>query len=152
MSYPDSPCEPCEELGAAYPGNNLNTLPEYGVETAAVCGLLCRKEEQCRYWTWDRENLWCYLKTDKGRKALKNERYVTGSDNKLCDGVAGVAVAENEIKDEKESEKGEERKGFSAGSHTPIVSVYHRTGYRTVLTALPASFGLQIQNETEVKD
>ena len=70
---------------------------------------------------------------------------MSGSDNRLCD---EMELEENEINDE--SSDREERKGFSA-SHTPIVSVYHKTGYRTVLSALPASFGLQIQNETEVQ-
>lgn len=144
VSYPSSPCEPCEEAGTAYPGNNLNAAPNYGVETVSECRQQCRLEIQCRYWTWDKENLWCYLKTDKGQRDIKDERYVSGSDNKLCDSEEDE---ENEIKD-KESER-EERKGFSVG-HTPIVSVYHKTGYRTVLTALPATFGLQIQNETEV--
>ena len=147
MSYPDSPCEPCEEVGAAYPGNNLGALPNYGVDTVTECRQQCREEAQCHYWTWDKENLWCYLKTDKGHRAIRDKRYVSGSDNKLCD------EEENEIKDE-ESER-EEKKEFSSArwssdGHTPIVSVYHKTGYRTVLTALPASFGLQIQNETEV--
>ena len=145
MSYPDSPCEPCEESGTAYPGNNLSAAPSYGVETVAACRELCRGETQCQYWTWDKENLWCYLKTDKGQRTIKDERYVSGSDNKLCDEEENEE--ENEIKDV-ENER-EERKGFRLG-HTPIVSVYHKTGYRTVLTALPASFGLQILNETEV--
>ena len=147
MSYPDSPCEPCEEAGAAYPGNNLNAVPNYGVETVSECRQQCRGEVQCLYWTWDKENLWCYLKSDKGQRAIRDERYVSGSDNELCD---EEELKENEIKDQ-EIER-EEKKGFGArwSSHTPIVSVYHKTGYRTVLTALPASFGLQIQNETEV--
>jgi len=147
VSYPDSPCEPCEEAGVAYPGNNLHAVPNYGVETVSECRQQCREEVQCRYWTWDKENFWCYLKSDKGQRAIRDERYVSGSDNELCD---EEEVKENEIKDE-ENER-EEKKGFGArlSSHTPIVSVYHKTGYRTVLTALPASFGLQIQNETEV--
>ena len=145
MSYPDSPCETCEESGTAYPGNNLSAAPSYGVETVAACREQCRGETQCRYWTWDKENLWCYLKTDKGQRTIKDERYVSGSDNKLCEKEENEE--ENEIKDV-ETER-EERKGFRVG-HTPIVSVYHKTGYRTVLTALPASFGLQILNETEV--
>ena len=150
MSYPDSPCEPCEEAGAAYPGNNLAALPSYGVDTVTECRQQCREEEQCYYWTWDQENLWCYLKSDKGQRAIRDKRYVSGSDNKLCD---EEEVKENQIQDEEESER-EEKKEFSnarwSTGHTPIVSVYHKTGYRTVLTALPASFGLQIQNETEV--
>jgi len=144
LSYPDSPCEPCEEAGIAYPGNNLNAVPSYGVQSVAQCRQQCRDQFKCLYWTWDKENLWCYLKTDKGEKVIREERYVSGSDNRLCD---EMELEENEINDE--SSDREERKGFSA-SHTPIVSVYHKTGYRTVLSALPASFGLQIQNETEV--
>jgi len=152
VSYPDSPCEPCEEAGAAYPGNNLAALPSYGVDTVTECRQQCREEEQCYYWTWDKDNLWCYLKSDKGQRAIRDKRYVSGSDNKLCD--EEEEVKENEIQDEEESER-EEKKEFSSARwssdrHTPIVSVYHKTGYRTVLTALPASFGLQIQNETEV--
>ena len=38
-----------------------------------------------------------------------------------------------------------------SGSGTPILSVYHKTGARTVLTALPATFGMQIKNDTEVE-
>ena len=38
-----------------------------------------------------------------------------------------------------------------SGSGIPILSVYHKTGARTVLTALPATFGMQIENDTEVE-
>ena len=39
----------------------------------------------------------------------------------------------------------------SGSAGTPILSVYHKNGYRTVLTALPATFGAEITNETEVR-
>ena len=33
----------------------------------------------------------------------------------------------------------------------PILSAYHQNGHRTVLSGIPATFGLQIQNDTEVQ-
>ena len=47
---------------------------------------------------------------------------------------------------EENGSKGEE----SVDLLTPILSVYHENGYRTVLTAIPATFGLTIKNDTEV--
>ena len=71
----------------------------------------------------------------------------------------------NEIDDEHENDEGNDGiettesvesdrtarvTSFSSSSGTPILSVYHDSGYRTVLTALPATFGMKIDNETEV--
>ena len=71
----------------------------------------------------------------------------------------------NEIDDEHENDEGNDGiettesvesdrtarvTSFSSSSRTPILSVYHDSGYRTVLTALPATFGMKIDNKTEV--
>ena len=86
-------------------------------------------------------------------------RYISGSENILCqsDDENEVEVDEkvldqeisddNSVNNKEESRsKGEE----SADLLTPILSVYHENGYRTVLTAIPATFGLTIKNDTEV--
>jgi len=162
ISYPSSPCEPCLETGVAYPGNNIHALPEYSVESVQDCQVLCSNEETCFYWTFDSNNKWCYLKSDKNRSGtLKNNRYTSGLDSVLC-----LQLEEtNEIDDEHENDEGNDGiettesvesdrtarvTSFSSSSRTPILSVYHDSGYRTVLTALPATFGMKIDNKTEI--
>jgi len=164
ISYPSSPCEPCLETGVAYPGNNINALPEYSVDSVQDCQVLCSKEENCYYWTFDGNNKWCYLKSDKNRsRTLKNNRYTSGLDSILClqlDETNEIIDTEHESDDEVddgiettesvESDRSARVSSFSSSSRTPILSVYHESGYRTVLTALPATFGMKIDNETEI--
>ena len=77
-------------------------------------------------------------------RTIHDQRYTSGSDNVLCQ-----PEEDNEIEDDEERSA---RASFpsASSSNVPIVSVLHDTGYRTVLTALPATFGLRIQNDTEV--
>ena len=76
-------------------------------------------------------------------RRIHDQRYTSGSDNVLCQ-----PQEDNEIEDDEERSA---RASFpSSSANVPIVSVHHDTGYRTVLTALPATFGLRIQNDTEV--
>ena len=76
-------------------------------------------------------------------RRIHDQRYTSGSDNVLCQ-----PEEDNEIEDDEERSA---RASFpSSSANVPIVSVHHDTGYTTVLTALPATFGLRIQNDTEV--
>lgn len=163
ISYPAPPCEPCIEDGVLYPGNNINLVPDYGVKDFQQCRSMCREEIRCHYFTFDKENSWCYLKTSKRPRGVKEgrgkQRYVSGSENSLCQSddenevEVDKKVLDQEISDdnggnykEENGSKGEE----SVDLLTPILSVYHENGYRTVLTAIPATFGLTIKNDTEV--
>ena len=79
-------------------------------------------------------------------RTIHDQRYTSGSDNVLCQ-----PEEDNEIEDDEErSARASFPSAASSSSNVPIVSVLHDTGYRTVLTALPATFGLTIQNDTEV--
>ena len=79
-------------------------------------------------------------------RTIHDQRYTSGSDNVLCQ-----PEEDNEIEDDEErSARASFPSAASSSSNVPIVSVLHDTGYRTVLTALPATFGLRIQNDTEV--
>ena len=79
-------------------------------------------------------------------RTIHDQRYTSGSDNVLCQ-----PEEDNEIEDDEErSARASFPSSTSSSSNVPIVSVLHDTGYRTVLTALPATFGLRIQNDTEV--
>lgn len=50
----------------------------------------------------------------------------------------------------RESESSSKKPPKRNSSRTPIVSIYHDDGSRTVLTAIPASFGMIISNTTKV--
>ena len=98
-------------------------------------------------------------------------RYVSGSENILCQSDdeneievdtklnevdntedAGVTSVTGVTSDTNTNEE-ENLSTLESSSElsTPILSVYHENGYRTVLTAIPASFGLTIDNDTEVR-
>ena len=77
-------------------------------------------------------------------RRIHDQRYTSGSDNVLCQ-----PEEDNEIEDD-DVERSARASFPSSSANVPIVSVHHDTGYRTVLTALPATFGLRIQNDTEV--
>jgi len=153
ISYPTSPCEPCLEEGVLYPGNNVFLAPSYGVDSVEQCRNLCREETRCHYFTFDTQNNWCYMKTDRNQLFKQGNRYISGSGSILCE-----SDDENEIEDDKEQSENiteynsdtVEEDRSSPPLSTPILSVYHQNGYRTVLTAIPASFGLSIQNDTEL--
>ena len=106
----------------------------------------------CKYFTYDSENKWCYLKTQRNSNQFQDVRYTSGSSNVLCQSEEENEVDSNDVEnqDNAELERRDARSSFISGSGTPILSVYHKTGARTVLTALPATFGMQIKNETEV--
>jgi len=163
ISYPAPPCEPCVEDGVLYPGNNINLTPDYGVKDFQQCRSICREEIRCHYFTFDKENSWCYLKTSKTSRGVKEgggtPRYISGSENILCQSddenevEVDEKVLDQEISDDSNVNNKEENrsKGEESGDLlTPILSVYHENGYRTVLTAIPATFGLTIKNDTEV--
>ena len=78
-------------------------------------------------------------------RRIHDQRYTSGSDNVLCQ-----PEEDNEIEDDEEERSARASFPSSSSANVPIVSVHHDTGYRTVLTALPATFGLRIQNDTEV--
>jgi len=145
-------CDPCIDTGVAYPGNNINRIPSYDVSSVAQCQGLCRDQDRCQYFTYDSENKWCYLKTNKNTNKFQDVRYTSGSSNVLCQSEEENEVDSNDVKnqDNGEIERRDARSSFMSGSGTPILSVYHKTGARTVLTALPATFGMQIKNETEI--
>ena len=149
VTYPGSVCEPCEEAGVAYHGNNLHPAPHYDVGSVQHCRALCREEDNCRYFTFDTEAKWCYLKSHKNARAdseaagqAGNTKYISGSDSRLCQ-----SQLENEISDEELSVHPVQSAPVRS---SPILSVYDQQGDRTVLAALPATFGASIDRETEV--
>ena len=72
----------CLEVGYAYIGNNILSMPVYKPSESA-CQQACAEHDGCSYWTWRRkEKGWamapCYLKTSKaGREA--SSVYISGS-------------------------------------------------------------------------
>ena len=139
-------CEPCEEAGLAYPGNNLHPAPHYDVASVQHCRRLCREEERCRYFTFDTEANWCYLKSGKNPRADRSQagssKYISGSSSRHCQ-----SQLENEIFSQEELPV---QPAVPARESSPILSVYDEQGDRTVLAALPATFGASIDSETEV--
>ena len=139
-------CEPCEEAGLAYPGNNLHPAPHYDVASVQHCKRLCREEERCRYFTFDTEANWCYLKSGKNPRADRSQagssKYISGSSSRHCQ-----SQLENEIFSQEELPV---QPAVPARESSPILSVYDEQGDRTVLAALPATFGASIDSETEV--
>lgn len=162
ISYPAPPCESCIEHGVAYPGNNVNLAPDYGVKNVEQCRNLCREEIRCHYFTFDKVNSWCFLKSKKnsrGNQEGSSSRYISGSENILCQSdveneiEVDTKVSEPETTEESSETTEEENRSRQESSSellTPILSVYHTNGYRTVLTAIPSTFGLTIQNDTEI--
>jgi len=162
ISYPAPPCEPCIEHGVAWPGNNVNVAPNYGVKNVEKCRHLCREEIRCHYFTFDKNNLWCYLKSNKISRGVKqggHSRYISGSENILCESddeneieVDTKVLDTSTTEDTSETAKEESRSTAKGDTEllTPILSVYHENGYRTVLTAIPSTFGLEIKNDTEI--
>ena len=149
VSYPGPVCEPCEEAGVAYPGNNLHLTPHYDVATLQHCRALCREENNCRYFTFDSEANWCYLKSDKNPRAVSeeagragNRKYISGSGSLLCQ-----SQLENEISQEEAPVQPVQP---VPARSSPVLSVYDEQGDRTVLAALPATFGASIERDTQV--
>lgn len=178
VSYPTTPCEPCLEHNQAYFGNNIRAVPNYGVADYQACRSLCRKESKCFYFTYDKKNEWCYLKfTKKVTDRDATPRFISGSQSLLCQKdedneindekethrtEVGQAITEvssdtstdqllEESRNNEEATKSDERKSDKKEvSGTPIISIYHDNGSRTVLTAIPASFGMVIKNTTKL--
>lgn len=150
------------EEGVLYPGSNVNLVPNYGVKDVRQCRNLCREDTRCHYFTFDKENLWCYLKSDKRgvrEGGGKSSRYISGSENTLCqsDDENEVEVDDKlmepeitETNSDKNNVDDISKVAEKDESMTPILSVYHENGYRTVLTAIPSTFGMEIKNDTEV--
>ena len=142
----------------AYPGNNVHLTPSYNIQDHARCRDLCAEDTQCHYWTFDSDNQWCYLKSEKGSKILKDNRYTSGIDNPLCQSVEDNEIVNvvteshitKSVTTSASVESDDRSETLAVRPVTPILSIYHDTGYRTVLTALPATFGLTIDNQTEV--
>jgi len=157
ISYPFTPCEPCKESGQSYPGYNINLTPNYGVATWQLCREQCREEARCNYFTYDTSNLWCYLKTTKSSVRHSHPRYISGSNSILCEDdndneIEVDAKLEEETQDEERQKKPSKTSSSPTTKElaTPILSVYHASGYRTVLSAIPSTFGLKIHNDTEI--
>jgi len=151
-------CEPCMENGTAYFGNNLFSDPVSNVENQHKCRALCHATQSCNYFTYDASEKWCYLKHKKNKtlQEPKNgpylSRFISGTKSCLED-------EENEIEEIKslEKEKGEaqeykksksERRSEHSG--VPLLSIQHPGGYRTVLSTLPATFGMKIHPDTKI--
>ena len=133
----------------AYPGNNIFLTPSYDVATVGHCRSLCRQEERCRYFTLDTETNWCYLKSEKNPRALSDEagktKYISGSGSPQCQ-----TEEDNEISDSPSAPPPPPPPPPS-GRWSPVLSVYDQQGDRTVLAALPATFGKSVDNKTEVR-
>ena len=132
----------------AYPGNNIHLTPHYGVDTVLKCRDLCQAESRCHYWTWDRTNNWCYLKHAKSTaNTIVDTRYTSGINNPLCQ-----AEEENEVKqDDEDDDVRQPRKVLDVGQHQgPLLVILGSDGNRTILPAIPATFGQAIQKSSEV--
>ena len=126
---------------------------------------------RCNYFTFDTSNLWRYLKTTKSSVRHSHPRlrfpplslfnlflrYISGSDSILCEDdndneIEVDAKLEEETRDEERQKKPSKTSSSQSTKElaTPILSVYHASGYRTVLSAIPSTFGLKIRNDTEV--
>ena len=129
----------------AYPGNNLHLAPHYDVASVRDCRRLCRQENNCRYFTFDTQANWCYLKSDKNPRAVSEQagtmKYISGSASLLCQ-----SQLENEISQEEEPVQ-----PVQPVRSSPILSVYDQQGDRTVLAALPATFGASIERDAQVR-
>ena len=126
----------------AYPGNNLHLTPHYDVASVQHCRALCREEKDCRYFTFDTENKWCYLKSEKNPRAVSEDagqsgagKYISGSGSPRCQSHLENEISEQEV---------------PVQPAKPILSVYDEQGDRTVLAALPATFGATIDRESQV--
>ena len=133
----------------AYPGNNLHLTPHYDVATLQHCRALCREENNCRYFTFDTQANWCYLKSDKNPRTVSEEagqagntKYISGSSSLLCQ-----SQVENEISQEEDPVQPVQP---VPARSSPVLSVYDEQGDRTVLAALPATFGASVERETQV--
>ena len=130
----------------AYPGNNIFLTPSYDVATLQQCRALCRDEEKCKYFTFDTEANWCYLKSDKNPRALSDQtgktKYISGSNSLKCQ-----TEQDNEIIDLPASPPPPPPPPTRS---SPVLSVYDKDGARAVLRALPATFGKLLDNQTEV--
>jgi len=80
----------------------------------------------------------------KEEEALK-ERERTAKETKVDSSAKNATASETKIEIEKETKTEETKK-----SRVPILSVFHEDGSRTVLNALPATFGMPIRNVTKV--
>ena len=109
------------------------------------CRRLCRQENDCRYFTFDTQANWCYLKSDKNPRAVSEQagtmKYISGSASLLCQ-----SQLENEISQEEEPVQ-----PVQPVRSSPILSVYDQQGDRTVLAALPATFGASIERDAQVR-
>ena len=114
------------------------------------CRRLCRQENNCRYFTFDTQANWCYLKSDKNprgdRSQAGSSKYISGSVSRHCQ-----SELENEIFSQEELPVQPVQPAAPARESSPILSVYDEQGDRTVLAALPATFGASIDSETEVR-
>ena len=133
----------------AYPGNNLHLTPHYDVASVQHCRALCREEKKCRYFTFDTENNWCYLKSEKNSRAVSEEagqsgsrKYISGSGSPHCQSHLENEISEQEVPVQPVQP--------APARSSPILSVYDEQGDRTVLAALPATFGATIDRESQV--
>jgi len=85
-------------------------------------------------------------KGDEKEKALL-ERERTAKDTKVDSPAKNVTASETKSEIEKGTKTDETK---VTKSRVPILSVFHEDGSRTVLTALPATFGMPIRNETKM--
>merc|ERR1711963_313685 len=75
----------CYKDNTRYTGYNLQILGRYNYaedpKTVMDCMNRCKYYRGCWFWTWDRYNYWCYLKSRRGYRRY-NSQYESGS--KYC--------------------------------------------------------------------
>ncbi|PHJ21681.1 pan domain protein [Cystoisospora suis] len=87
----------CLEIGVDYTGYDVDKLEKGNVPTARDCQLMCRRREDCFYFSWVSEAKNCYLKSASalnGRKADQSTRGVISGSKDCAGGDAETACYE----------------------------------------------------------
>ena len=62
------PLDSCIEIDIGIRYNNIEGAEVAGVESVNECSSHCKRNKDCKFWTWGTYDYYCYLKTsDSGR-------------------------------------------------------------------------------------